>query len=149
MKELKEYEVDSNGKILDSDFYKATLIKFWPEFDHIVSTGVIDYLDENGKIVMFGTSKNDTRIETKAINFDFNEDIKTQIKTYNIDIPFGILNHYKDHIKNGITYVGGAGDDRIIGTDYDDILYGYDKYGKGDETSRASHHTSNSLGKYY
>ncbi|MBF0984675.1 MAG: VWA domain-containing protein, partial [Campylobacter sp.] len=44
-----------------------------------------------------------------------------------------LLNHYKKHIPNGITYVGGAGSDRITGTDYDDILYGHDKEGKDDD----------------
>ena len=44
-----------------------------------------------------------------------------------------LLNRYKEHIPNGITYIGGAGADIIAGTRYDDILYGHDRDGKNDD----------------
>nr|WP_315083813.1 hypothetical protein [uncultured Campylobacter sp.] len=118
MKELKEYEVDSNSKLLDSDFYKVMLLKFWPEFDRIVSTGVIDYLDENNKIVMFRGNEKDKMVGTQAANFNFSNDIKLLFKPiegFDVEafIPFRLLNHYIKYIPNGITYVGGKGDDTI------------------------------------
>ena len=131
MKELKEYEIDGKSKIIDSDFYNTMLFKFWPEFKRIVSTGVIDYLDENGKIVMFKGNEKDKMIGTQAANFDYSDDV--DVDWFPDAAADLLLNHYKKHIPNGITYIGGAGADIIAGTKYDDILYGYDRDGKNDD----------------
>ena len=108
--------------------------KFLDEFNRIKEVSkAIDYLDENGKIVMFRGNEKDKMMGTQAANFNYSDNVETEFKGHKIPFKGGLLNHFKDHIKNGITYVGGAGSDSITGTDYDDILYGYDKYGKGDD----------------
>ena len=113
---------------------------FLVEFNRIKPSGVIDYLDENGKIVMFKGNENDKMVGTKAANFDFDGDVDVKYSLKGFDVaPDALLtklfelNHFKEHISRGITYVGGAGSDRITGTDYDDILYGHDKEGKDDD----------------
>ena len=115
---------------------------FLVEFNRIKPSGVIDYLDENGKIVMFKGNENDKMVGTKAANFDFDGDVDVKYSLKGFDVaPDALLtklfelNHFKEHISRGITYVGGAGSDRITGTDYDDILYGHDKEGKDDEAT--------------
>ena len=106
--------------------------KFLDEFNRIKEVSkAIDYLDENGKIVMFRGNENDKMVGTKAANFDYSDNVDADwFPDAAADL---LLNHYKKHIPNGITYVGGAGSDRITGTDYDDILYGHDKEGKDDD----------------
>ncbi|MDY6120158.1 MAG: hypothetical protein SPI03_02280, partial [Campylobacter sputorum] len=95
--------------------------------DTIIPSGVIDYLDENNKLVMFDGSGDNSMSGTKAGNLDFNENLLSGI--------IGINNHYKQHIKNGITYIGGKGSDTITGTEFDDILYSNDKSLKDDNSS--------------
>ena len=113
---------------------------FLVEFNRIKLSGVIDYLDENGKIVMFKGNENDKMVGTKAANFDFDDDVDVEYSLKGFDVaPDALLtklfelNHFKEHISRGITYVGGKGSDHIMGTDYDDILYGHDKEGKDDD----------------
>ena len=84
--------------------------------NNILSSRVIDYLDKDGKLVMFGSSGNDTLSGTKAKNLDFDELLFSELG--------GITNHYKKYVDNGIHYIGGDGADSITGTDKDDILKG-------------------------
>lgn len=39
----------------------------------IIKSGVIDYLDENNKLVMFGSNNSDSMVNTQATNMNFNE----------------------------------------------------------------------------
>ena len=138
----------------ESDLKIAKLYSYLDEFNRIKSKGVIDYLDENGKIVMFGSNDDDPMSETKAKNFDFLDSVDIDWTPsllaklgINVDLaPDWLttklfdLNHFKDYVKNGIHYIGGDGNDTIIGTKKDDILkggkgsdklyggFGYDKY---------------------
>ncbi|MCI6641287.1 MAG: hypothetical protein PUK41_07745, partial [Campylobacter hominis] len=92
----------------------------------IVKSGVIDYIDDNGKLVMFGSNGADTMQDTKAKNLDFDEYLFSELG--------GINNPHKNKLKNGITYIGGKGSDTIIGTEFDDILYSNDKSLKDDNS---------------
>lgn len=136
-KDLKtKLGVDNPPIYIDNEFSVdvAKYQSFFDEFNRIKQASkAIDYLDENGKIVMFGSNEKDKMMGTQAANFDYSDNVETEFKGHKIPFKGGFLNHFKDHIKNGITYVGGAGSDSITGTDYDDILYGHDKEGKDDD----------------
>lgn len=82
----------------------------------ILSSKVIDYLDKDGKLVMFGSNGKDTLSGTQAKNLDFDEFLFSEFG--------GVANHYKKYVDNGIHYIGGDGADSITGTDKDDILKG-------------------------
>ena len=82
----------------------------------ILSSKVIDYLDKDGKLVMFGSNGDDPISGTKAKNLDFDEFLYSEF--------LGVSNHYKKYVDNGIHYIGGDGADSITGTDKDDILKG-------------------------
>ncbi|WP_297922513.1 calcium-binding protein, partial [uncultured Campylobacter sp.] len=134
-KDLKtKLGVDNPPAPIDNELSVKTVkyAKFLDEFNRIKQVSkVIDYLDENGKIVMFGSNENDKMVGTRATNFDYSDNVDAD---WFPDAAANLLlNHYKEHIPNGITYVGGKGSDRIMGTDYDDILYGHDKEGKDDD----------------
>ena len=101
---------------------KDAWVKYFNE--KILPTGIINYLDENGKLVMYGSSDDDRLVEFQAKNINFSEPLLSELAD--------IKNHYKQYVKNGITYVGGKGADTITGTDYDDILYSTDKHNKDD-----------------
>ena len=93
----------------------------------IIKSGVIDYLDENNKLVMFGSNNSDSMVNTQATNMNFNEALYSGF----VDI----YNHYiSSYYGKGITYVGGKGSDTIIGTEFDDILYSNDKSLKDDNS---------------
>lgn len=96
--------------------YDEKLSMYLNELRNIQKSGVIDYLDENGKIVLYAT---DGEISgTKAKNADLSKGV----------LPGDLLdlNHYHDYfadkLKNGITYVGGQNNDTITGTEYNDRL---------------------------
>ena len=98
--------------------YNKKLSMYLNELWNIQKSGVIDYLDENGKIVLYAT---DGVISgTKAKNADLSKGV----------LPGDLLdlNHYHDYfadkLKNGITYVGGQNNDTITGTEYNDRLLG-------------------------
>ena len=98
--------------------YDEKLSMYLNELRSIQKSGVIDYLDENGKIVLYAT---DGEISgTKAKNADLSKGV----------LPGDLLdlNHYHDYfadkLKNGITYVGGQNNDTITGTEYNDRLLG-------------------------
>ena len=128
MKELEEYELGGNIKIIknifDPNFRKAMGL-FEEEYNRIKSSGVINYLDENDKLVMYGTNKDDWLVEFQAENINFSEPLLSEF--------FNVKNHYKEYVKNGITYVGGKGSDTIVGSEYDDILYSNDKNNTDDK----------------
>ena len=52
----------------------------------IIKSGVIDYLDENNKLVMFGSNNSDSMVNTQATNMNFNEALYSGF--------VGIYNHY-------------------------------------------------------
>lgn len=98
--------------------YDEKLSMYLNELRSIQKSGVIDYLDENGKIVLYAI---DGEISgTKAKNADLSKGV----------LPGDLLdlNHYHDYfadkLKNGITYVGGQNNDTITGTEYNDRLLG-------------------------
>lgn len=84
--------------------------------NNILSSRVIDYLNKDGKLVMFGSNGDDPISGTKAKNLDFDEFLFSEFG--------GVANHYKKYVDNGIHYIGGDGADSITGTDKDDILKG-------------------------
>ena len=128
MKELEEYELGGNIKIVknifDPNFRKAMGL-FEEEYNRIKSSGVINYLDENDKLVMYGTNKDDRLVEFQTKNINFSEPLLSEL--------FNVKNHYKEYVKNGITYVGGKGSDTIVGSEYGDILYSNDKNNTDDK----------------
>ncbi|MSN97161.1 hypothetical protein F1B92_08315, partial [Campylobacter sp. FMV-PI01] len=127
---LEEFNKNNIEETLkDTDGWEAYLKFYWDFLTDIIPSGVIDYLDENNKLVIFGSNDKDPISGTKAKNFDFSQDIELKVKGYNIKIPQILLNHFKKYIKNGIHYIGGDGDDTITGTNKDDILKG----GNGDD----------------
>ena len=97
---------------------------FLNEFNRIKSTGVIDYLDENNKLIIFGSCSNDILRDLQAMNLNFAESIEIDGLPDWLATQIFDLNHFKDYIDNGITYIGGNGDDKIVGTSNDDILIG-------------------------
>lgn len=88
-------------------------IDFAKEFYSIRDAGIIDFLNQNNKLVVYGTNKSDSLIGTKALNFDLNGEPNQNAS---------IINHYKDSIGNGIVYVSGGGNDVISGTNNDDVI---------------------------
>lgn len=105
----------------------AEAILYLLELDNIVSSGIVDYLDENNKLVIFGSNDKDPISGTKAKNFDFSQGLEVYLKDlfgkFDINIPISplLLNHYNKY-KNGIHYIGGDGDDTITGTNKNDIV---------------------------
>lgn len=51
---------------------------FLLEFNRIKSSGVIDYLDENGRVVIFGSDQNDNFTNAKAKNLDLSGNVDTK-----------------------------------------------------------------------
>lgn len=122
---------------------------FLQEFERIKDTGVIDYLDETGKVVIFDGNAKNILTGTTATNLDLKDSISplNEEMLYNalgLDIAMKMLlpsslvfaisalvnyemhqlNHYRTHLEKGITYIGGNGDDTITGTDKNDHLFG-------------------------
>lgn len=130
----------------------SKLEDFLEELKSIQKSGVIDYEDDNGRIVIFGID-NDIPLEgTKAKNLilskhiDLNSSRIDSVKWKSIIAQFLIgpdssefinqrliemeLNHYRNRLNNGITYVAGDGNDTFIGTDKSDSFIG----GNGNDT---------------
>ena len=74
---------------------------------------------------MYGTNKDDRLVEFQTKNINFSEPLLSEL--------FNVKNHYKEYVKNGITYVGGKGSDTIVGSEYGDILYSNDKNNTDDK----------------
>ena len=145
--------------LLSKNYSKSTFEKaaisvlrlsgFLQEFERIKDTGVIDYLDETGKVVIFDGSAKNILTGTTAANLDLKDSISplNEEMLYNalgLDIAMKMLlpsslvfaisalvnyemhqlNHYRTHLEKGITYIGGDGDDTITGTDKNDHLFG-------------------------
>ena len=110
--------IDSDGRL--------AYILFLKEFKRIRQTGIIDYLDENNKLVIFGSNDDDPISGTQAKNFDFLDDVSIDKLPDWLVAEVVDLNHFKDYVKNGIHYIGANGNDSITGTQYDDILEGGD-----------------------
>ena len=145
--------------LLSKNYSKSTFEKaaisvsrlsgFLQEFERIRDTGVIDYLDETGKVVIFDGNAKNILTGTTAANLDLKDSISplNEEMLYNalgLDIAMKMLlpsslvfaisalvnyemhqlNHYRTHLEKGITYIGGDGDDTITGTDKNDHLFG-------------------------
>lgn len=146
--------------------------KYLDELHSLQKSGVINYLDKDGKLVIFDANNTNSINGTEAYNLDLSKsidymDFESSIKKHEAEIDKIIkeskdsvlskddytrikdisiylaalksfewlgeqlnknvfsLNHYKNKIQNGITYIGGIGEDTIIGTDYNDTIFGY------------------------
>lgn len=93
-----------------------TMLLFFEEYKRIRETGVIDFLDESGRVVIFGNSEDYVFYKTKTQNFELSSNVDIDYKILGIDVvpDFIIayvedLNHYKKHLDKGIVYVGGKG----------------------------------------
>lgn len=123
------------------------LLGFLAEMKNIQKSGVIDYLDESGKVVIFGSSNSDKLEEFQAENLDLSKPIDLfSLKNQLIDLTVKItsslpptslyvktlnklvgeleLNHYQDKLQNGVVYVSGDGNDTLIGTAQADEFHG-------------------------
>ena len=79
--------------------------------NQIFDSGVTKFLDADNKPILYGTDQDD-RI------------FGTQSKTL---VDIGADNHpLNGWVQNGIRYIGGAGNDTLVGTDYDDKILGGD-----------------------
>uniref|UniRef100_UPI00261E7CC5 hypothetical protein n=1 Tax=uncultured Campylobacter sp. TaxID=218934 RepID=UPI00261E7CC5 len=139
MGSLENVQIPTNS--IDAEIQISKLVMealaYYFEYKDIKKSGVINYLDENGKLVIYDASQSNIIIGTHAKNFDFADNVEIKLnKNTKFSIPLAIFNHYKDRIPNGITYIGGAGADIIAGTKYDDILYGHDRDGKNDDGAK-------------
>lgn len=139
MGSLENVQIPTNSIDAEIQIYKLVMeaLAYYFEYKDIKKSGVINYLDENGKLVIYDASQSNIIIGTHAKNFDFADNVEIKLnKNTKFSIPLAIFNHYKDRIPNGITYIGGAGADIIAGTKYDDILYGHDRDGKNDDGAK-------------
>lgn len=119
------------------------LMRFWAfnqELGNLKKSGVINYLNEEGKIVIFGSNDSDSlsKFEAKNLNLSDNINLDSMSFTWKgvtVTAPDIIgsladLNHYKDKLDKGIVYVTGNADDTVTATKYDDRIFG----GSGDDT---------------
>lgn len=103
-------------------------------------SNVYDFLDENAKVVIFGTTESETLEKDKAKNLTLDKDIDlSSIDGYHgldelltlLFTDINKMNKFKEHLKNGITYVGndiylyqkGDGFDTIFDAQGKDMLY--------------------------
>lgn len=82
------------------DFYKKYEL-FLAEFNRIKQTGVINYRDENDKIVIFGEKTG----EYGAKNFNLNGNVKIDGFPDWLVTKLAKLNHFKPYLQNGIHHV--------------------------------------------
>ena len=101
----------------DSTFTNNLIRELW-------NTGVIQFLDDENRIILYGTQEND--------NFSFNPN-----DTQTSDSSYGEHYFYKELLKlyttlngfntpKGIVFVAGNGNDNIVGTIHNDHLIGGD-----------------------
>ncbi|MDD7423339.1 MAG: hypothetical protein SOW40_00745, partial [Campylobacter hominis] len=99
------------------------------EFVNILNSGIIDYRDENDKLVIFGSNGNDTIVGTQAKLLNFSENLRDyflKVGLTPINGAAAVYDLFSKWLSKGIHYIGGDGDDTITGTDKDDILEGGD-----------------------
>lgn len=84
--------------------------KIWELTDELFSSGSTRFL-KDGKPIIYGTANND------FLEGDLAND-------HAIDFHLSSHRQLGQYVKNGITYVAGAGNDRVIATEYNDILLG-------------------------
>jgi Ca2+-binding RTX toxin-like protein len=112
-KTIINYE-DFSGLVDPLLAYKIPAIneynKIWELTDQLFSSGSTRFL-KDGKPIIYGTANNDF-LEGDLANSDA--------------IDFHLSSHRQlgQYVKNGITYVAGAGNDRVNATQYNDILLG-------------------------
>lgn len=98
------------------------------------NTDIYNFRDEDDKVVIFGSGDNDDLSAFIATNLHLNKDIdisslEGKFQTYQLSADIaGVdkLNKYRPYLTNGLTFVGGNGNDRISGSSYADKLYGND-----------------------
>jgi|GEM_PF-4432662 len=77
----------------------------------LFDNGSIRFLDADNKPILYGTNQNDLISGTES---------RTGVDIADVTHPL------RGWVENGIRYIGGAGDDRLVGTDYADSLFGGD-----------------------
>lgn len=108
--------------------------------DRLWESGVIKFLDEFGRPIIYGSDAGDDISETTTITgVDISKDkFKFHIEGpwYDFAMNFAsefpwvdINNHLSKHVSNGIYYIAGDGDDKVTATKYNDYLSG----GNGDD----------------
>ncbi|MDI1279645.1 calcium-binding protein, partial [Methylobacter sp.] len=90
--------------------------------ERIFDNGVTKFLDADNKPILYGTDQDDSIFGTLSrAGIDRNKGgTKTIVDIGRFDNPLS------GWIQNGIHYIGGAGNDTLVGTDYDDKLLGGD-----------------------
>ncbi|KJV06801.1 calcium-binding protein [Methylocucumis oryzae] len=74
----------------------------------LFDSGVTKFLDADGKPILYGSDQNDSITGTES-------------RTH---VDIAKLGFYDDYIENGIHYIGGGGNDQLVGTEYKDKLFG-------------------------
>ena len=110
--------------------YELNRSEFFNGLKKLHESDVYNFRDENDRIVLFDGDNDNIIQGTKGDNLDIKNDINVSslgfFKGAGAKIVYDLenFNKYREYLKNGITYVGGDGDDTIEGTEYSDILKG-------------------------
>ena len=90
----------------------------------------IAFLDDNNRPIIYSKSSGGKIEGTKTSHIVDGELVDISKDRFYINILWGIHlgfdqeNNLAEYVKNGITYIGGKGDDQIYGTDKDDHFHG-------------------------
>jgi len=101
----------------------ANYAKYALEWEKIVNTGVVNYRDEDGKLVLFGTHGSDILQDAKIRLADLANSIGSKDLTIDLTIVGSLLTAYKAWADRGVTYVAGKGSDTVYAGDGDDTIY--------------------------
>lgn len=90
--------------------------------DRIFDNGVTKFLDADNKPILYGTDQDDSIFGTLSrAGIERNTGgTKTIVDIGSFDNPLS------GWVQNGIHYIGGAGNDTLVGTDYEDKMFGGD-----------------------
>ena len=114
-------------------------LSFYNGLNKLDNSGVYNFLDENNRVVIFGSDKSD-ELNGYTTNYTYDKSGKKYVQI-DKDVDLSSLgwkgtaaewvtgmenSKFTPYLKNGIVYVSGDGNDRIIGTDADDRLIGGD-----------------------
>lgn len=114
---ISDYKNDKERYIKQNHGISTELLNpMYSLVDKLWDKGVTKFIDNEGKTIVCGTSKNDFLSSGKLYG--------------------KIKNYYEKNKTNGIVFVGGKGADKIIGTEYNDIIYGHDKLGIDDDGAK-------------
>ena len=110
--------------------YSLDYGKYFEGLKKLHESDVYNFRDSNNRITLFDGDNDNIIQGTKGDNLDIKNDINVSslgfFKGAGAEIVYDLenFNKYREYLKNGITYVGGDGDDTIEGTEYSDILKG-------------------------